>query len=213
MVLWMGANKIKSTGSPTIFCFPRLHSTCFAHRFSYSSRYTWEPFHRLCYMEIGQRKGNSGISSHYHLMPPPPPRPQIISARYITVEYITVEPQSSKQSRFLIIENYMNIDVVFLVATSIISKDDYPQQQQKCTVICGIANSSVSAFQVKALVQYRSPFQRQFIKQNKIVTSHLASGNASLFMKKIKVTRSLVPIIRGQIIEVQLNYFMNSFAV
>ena len=53
----------------------------------------------------------------------PPPPPQIISARYITVE-----PQSSKQSRFLIIENYMNIDVVFLVATSIISKDDYPQQ-------------------------------------------------------------------------------------
>ena len=47
--------------------------------------------------------------------PPPPHPPQIISARYITVE-----PQSSEQSRFLIIENYMNIDVVFLVATSII---------------------------------------------------------------------------------------------
>ena len=162
MVLWMGANKKKSTGSPTIFCFPRLHSTCFARGFSCSFRYTWEPFHRLCYMEIGQRKGNSGICCHYHLMPPPPP--PIISARYITVE-----PQSSKQSRFLIIENYMNIDVVFLVAISIISKDDYPQQQQKCTVICGIANSSVSAFRLKHLFSTEVRFKGNLSNKTKLL--------------------------------------------
>lgn len=106
----------------------------------------------------------------------PPPPTQIISARYITVE-----PQSSRQSRFLIIKNYMNIDGVFLVATSIISKDNYHNNGKN-----HLWNSQQLSFsiQVKALVQYRSLFQRQFIKQNKIVTSHQASENASLFMKK-----------------------------
>lgn len=144
------------------------------------------------------------LSSHAPIPPPPPIR----SARYITLE-----PQSSKQSRFLIIEKLHEHRCGLPCCYFYHFKGRLPTTIAK--MHCHLWNSKQLSFsiQVKALVQYRSPFQRQFIKQNKIVTSRLASGNASLFMKKIKVTTILVPIIRGQIIEVQLNYFMNSFAV
>ena len=161
MVLWMGANKIKSTGSPTIFCFPRLHSTCFAHRFSYSSAIHGSLFTGYVICRLDREKGIlTLVVTNISCLPPP----QIISARYITVE-----PRSSKQSRFLIIENYMTIDVVFLITSSIISKDDYPQQQQKCTVICGIANSSVSAFRLKHLFSTGVPFKGSLSNKTKLL--------------------------------------------
>ena len=100
MVIWMGANKIKSTGSPTIFCFPRLHSTCFAHRFSYSSAIHGSLFTGYVICRLDREKGILAlVVTIISCPPPPPPPPAIRSARYITVE-----PQSSKQSRFLIIE-------------------------------------------------------------------------------------------------------------
>ena len=57
MVIWMGTNKIKSTGSPTIFCFPRLHSTCFAHRFSYSSAIHGSLFTGYVICRLDREKG------------------------------------------------------------------------------------------------------------------------------------------------------------
>ena len=72
MVIWMGANKIKSTGSPTIFCFPRLHSTCFAHRFSYSSAIHGSLFTGYVICRLDREKGILALVVTIISCPPSP---------------------------------------------------------------------------------------------------------------------------------------------
>ena len=83
MVIWMGANKIKSTGSPTIFCFPRLHSTCVAHRFSYSSAIHGSLFTGYVICRLDREKGILALVVTIISCPhPPPPSPDQICQVY-----------------------------------------------------------------------------------------------------------------------------------